>query len=82
MIFSRWLFQEAVLCHLWPPEIDTSLGLRLLWNMYDFRTSQASSSISHNAGIAQELLRDLKFIYTVRLHSSKHPGRILTSSHQ
>ena len=54
----------------------------LVENMYDFRTSQASSSISHNAAIAQDLLRDLKFIYPVRLHSKKHPGRTLTSSHQ
>jgi len=32
-------------------------------NMYDFKTSEGSVSISHNSGSAQELLRDLKFIY-------------------
>ena len=39
----------------------------LVESMYDFRTSQASASISHNTESAQELLRDLKFIYPVRL---------------
>ncbi|KAF8265701.1 hypothetical protein EI94DRAFT_1804022 [Lactarius quietus] len=32
-------------------------------SMYNFRTSQAHASISYNAGNAQELLKDLKFIY-------------------
>ncbi|KAH9027999.1 hypothetical protein EDB84DRAFT_284806 [Lactarius hengduanensis] len=31
--------------------------------MYNFNTSQAYASISHNAGRAQELLRDMNFIY-------------------
>jgi len=35
----------------------------LVENMYDFKTSHASVSISHNSGSSQELLRDLKFIY-------------------
>jgi len=44
--------------------------------MYNFKTSQAHASISYNARRAQELLRDLNFVYPVRLHhSSKHPSR-------
>ena len=55
----------------------------LVASMYDFRTSQAPASISHNALNAQELLKHLNFIYPVRFYSStKHPSRIVTSPHQ
>ena len=40
--------------------------------MYNFKASQAHASISYNARRAQELLRDLNFIYPVRLH---HPSK-------
>ena len=36
--------------------------------MYNFNTSQARASIIYNAIRAQELLRDMNFIYPVRLH--------------
>jgi hypothetical protein len=38
--------------------------------MYNFNTSQARASVIYNAGRAQELLRDMNFIYPVRRHHS------------
>jgi hypothetical protein len=38
----------------------------LVENMYNFRTSQAHSSISYNARRAQVLLKHMNFVYPVR----------------
>ena len=44
--------------------------------MYNFEGSETHASTSSNASRAQELLRDMTFIYPVRLHHpSKHPRR-------
>ena len=45
--------------------------ITLVEYMYDFNTSKAPASMIHNTRRAQELLRDMNFIYPVRRH---HPS--------